>query len=511
MQYEVRLAGFPDLVCLCRAGGGGSRRTGFIFGPRMPSMNLASLLLELKALLADPEANFDRITELLERHQGLAEYEVARFYVSRVWQAPAERRLRSVDARERLKGVRQLPLLFSSTTAARFLRQRVKDPDSRVAQAARAAVRRLGLSDVAPPDLRGDPRRPSRGVGGWNPTGWNFGLFGTELLGHRARRVTRPPPTSGELPVLRTRAEVAELVGVAEPELDALMRPGSESGSGYVEFEVPKRSGGVRRIAAPRQKLKEVQRVLLDKVLARMTPHPAAHGFIEGRSTVSNAEPHVGATAVVRVDIEDFFPTVHYRRVKGLFLAHGYGEEVSGVLAGLTTHRAKLPDGTVVWPGVLPQGAPTSPAIANLICRRMDARLTALARKFGATYTRYADDLSFSFREPPERLGRFFWWLNAILQQEGFAENSGKRRVMRQGTRQRVTGLTVNQKVSVPREERRRFKAILANCRKHGVASQARGRPDFERWLEGYAAYVRMVHPELGARWQGEVKELLSR
>lgn len=472
-------------------------------------MNLASLLLELKPLLADPDANFDRITELLERHQGLAEYEVARFYVSRVWTAPVERKLRDVDARERLKGVRQLPLLFSSTVAARLLRQRVKDPDTRVAQAARAGVRRLGLADVSPPDRRVDPRRRGGGVGGWNPTGWNFGLFRNELHGF-ARKTKRPPPTSGELPALRTRADVAKLVGVEESELDALMRPGTGSGSGYVDFEVPKRSGGVRRISAPRQRLKEVQRALLDQVLARMTPHPAAHGFIEGRSTVSNAEPHVGATAVVRVDLEDFFPTVHYRRVKGLFLAHGYGDEVAGVLAGLTTHRAKLPDGTVVWPGVLPQGAPTSPAIANLVCRRMDARLTALARRFSATYTRYADDLSFSFREPPERLGRFFWWLNAILQQEGFAENGKKRRVMRQGSRQRVTGLTVNQRVSIPREERRRFKAILANCRQHGVASQARGRPDFEHWLRGYAAYVRMVHPELGARWQHEVKELLG-
>ncbi|PTL82809.1 reverse transcriptase family protein [Vitiosangium sp. GDMCC 1.1324] len=511
MQYEVRLAGYPDLVCLCRAGGGGSRSTGFaVSRSECTFMNLASLLLELKPLLADPEANFDRITELLDRHQGLAEYEVARFYVRRVWQAPVESRLRSMDARERLKGIRQLPLLFSSATAARLLRQRVKDPDTRVAQAARASVRRLGLADVSLPDRRVKPGRSAGSIGRWNPTGWNFGLFGNELYGF-SRKAKRPPPRVGELPELRTRADVAELVGVEENALDALMRPGTESGSGYVEFEVPKRTGGVRRISAPRQKLKEVQRALLDKVLARMTPHPAAHGFIEGRSTVSNAEPHVGATAVVRVDIEDFFPTVHYRRVKGLFLAYGYGDEVAGVLAGLTTHRTKLPDGTVAWPGVLPQGAPTSPAIANLVCRRMDARLTALAKKFSAIYTRYADDLSFSFREPPERLGRFFWWLNAILQQEGFAENGKKRRVMRQGSRQRVTGLTVNQKVSIPREERRRFKAILANCRHHGVAAQARGRPDFERWLEGYAAYVRMVHPELGARWQREVKELLAR
>ncbi|WP_224248704.1 reverse transcriptase family protein [Hyalangium gracile] len=470
-------------------------------------MDLVGLLLELKPLMADPEANFERITELLEQHQGLAEYEVARFYVSRHWLEPVGRMLRSVDPRERLQGTKQVPLIFSRGTASGQLRRLVKDPDERVSRAARAAVHKLGLADVAPPDRRFKPPRTPRpmALGGWNPTGWNFGI--------RTGRWASPkkaPPLKGKLPKLASRQDVAKLVGLEEKELDALMRPGTEAGSGYVEFEIAKRSGGVRRISAPRARLKQVQRTILEQILSHMPTHEAAHGFVKGRSTVSNAAPHTGATVVVRVDLEDFFPTVHYRRVKGLFQSHGYGDEVASTLAGLTTHRPKLADGTVVWPGALPQGAPTSPAIANLVCRRMDARLTALAKKYGATYTRYADDLSFSFQAPPEKMGRFMWWVNAILQQEGFAENNPKRRVMRRAHRQRVTGLTVNQQVSIPREDRRRFKAILANCRKHGVASQARGRKDFESWLRGYAAYVRMVHPELGARWQQEVKELLG-
>ncbi|MFY2562517.1 reverse transcriptase family protein [Corallococcus terminator] len=471
-------------------------------------MDLVSLLLELKPLMEDPEAHFSRIAELLERHQGLAEYEVARFYVSRHWSEVVTKRLGSVDPRERIQAVRLIPLLFPRVIAAGHLRRRVKDADSRVASAARAAVRKLGLADVSLPDSRVEPpRRPSpRALGGWNPTGWHFGLY-PKL---RDDVVKRKPSVTAKLPKLQSRDDVAKLVGVDVAELDTLMRPGSGAGSGYVEFETPKRSGGVRRICAPRAKLKAAQRALLEGLLTHLPTHPAVHGFVPGRSTVTNAEAHVGANVVVRVDLEDFFPTVHYRRVKGFFEAHGYNDEVSSTLAGLTTWRPKLPDGTVVWPGVLPQGAPTSPAIANLVCRRMDARLHALSRKAGAAYTRYADDLSFSFVKPPERLGRFLWWVNAILQQEGFSENAAKRRVMRQGGRQRVTGLTVNQRVAIPRDERRRFKAILANCRKHGVESQARGRPNFPAWLEGYAAYVHMVHPELGARWQREVKELLN-
>jgi hypothetical protein len=209
-------------------------------------MNLVGLLLELKPLMADPEANFERITELLELHQGLAEYEVARFYVSRQWLEPVERMLRSVDPRERLRGTKQIPLLFARATAAGQLRRRVKDADQRVARSARAAVHKLGLADVSLPDRRFKaPRVPAPlARGGWNATGWSFGL---PL--NRWGSAKKQPPLKGKLPKLATPKDIAELVGVKEKELEALMRPGTETGSGYVEFEVPKRSGGVRRIS----------------------------------------------------------------------------------------------------------------------------------------------------------------------------------------------------------------------------------------------------------------------
>ncbi|MCA9683301.1 MAG: RNA-directed DNA polymerase, partial [Myxococcales bacterium] len=168
----------------------------------------------------------------------------------------------------------------------------------------------------------------------------------------------------------------------------------------------------------------------------------------------------------------------------------------------------------VVWPGQLPQGAPTSPALANLACRRLDARLSGLAAKLGARYTRYADDLSFSFhdRRAAESLeiGRVFWWIDQILQQEGFAEHPGKRQVLRPNRRQMVTGLVVNQKPTIPRDLRRRFRATLHNCKVHGVASQARDRDDFVDYLRGFAAYVQMVQPDLGAAWLAEIDGLTS-
>ena len=122
-------------------------------------------------------------------------------------------------------------------------------------------------------------------------------------------------------------------------------------------------------------------------------------------------------------------------------------------------------------PRCLPQGAPTSPALTNVLCLRMDQRIAGLVQKLGWRYSRYADDLTFSFPAMPEvRIGRFFWWVDAICQEEGFLERPDKRRVLRRKHQQRVTGLVVNAGVHVPRADRKRFRAILHNCKKHGVA-----------------------------------------
>jgi retron-type reverse transcriptase len=157
-----------------------------------------------------------------------------------------------------------------------------------------------------------------------------------------------------------------------------------------------------------------------------------------------------------------------------------------------------------------PQGAPTSPALSNLVCRRLDARLAGLAARKGAVYTRYADDLTFSFRKDPGGLGRFRWWVDQVCHQEGFFVNERKFRVIRAAQRQLVTGLVVNDELRVPREARRRFRAVLFNCRAHGVASQARGNPRFGDYLRGFASYVHMVHPEEGEELLRQVDALLG-
>lgn len=469
-------------------------------------MDLAELLFQLKPLVEAGSARWPQIAALLEDHTELVEYEVARHYVNRAIAGTTGALLRSIDPRERREGIERVTLTYPRSRAGQVLRHLVKDSDSHVRARAVAAVHHLGLDDVALPDTDFTPNAPITPAtrGGWNPTGW--------LYGSRVVRPTRAGALEAlGLPVVSTVKQAAELCEIDPADFNRLMRPGTTPGAPYVEFEIAKATGGIRRIAAPRAALKRVQRIINEQILANVPVHEACHGFVAGRSVVTNAEPHQQAAVVIKMDLRDFFPSVHYRRVAGLFRGLGYGEHIANLFAGLTTHRPVLDDGTVVWPGALPQGAPTSPAIANLISRALDRRLTGLADKVGARYTRYADDLTFSFAAAPEiAIGRFCWWVDQICQQEGFVENVAKRRVLRRGNQQRVTGVVVNSGLFVPREARRRFRAILHNCRRNGVAAEARGRDDFADYLRGFAAYVHMVQPELGARLLAEVSEILG-
>ena len=471
---------------------------------------LVELLLELKSLAAgDAPDKLVRISALFADPRAPAEFQVGRHMVGKLLGPEVDRQLDSLDPAQRKVAVTCARLVLTREAAFRTLRRVLFDPDPAVRGMARRAAHALGRA-IPRAEVRrrtADDRR-----GGEFHTMWAFGIFASDRARRRTPRQPGRPTVVDELglPQLARAADVAALLGVAD--LAPLMRPGTGPGSGYVEFEVAKARGGTRRIAAPRAELRRVQRAILDQILARVPLHDACHGFVPGRSTVTNARPHRGAALVLKLDLKDFFPTVHFRRVAGVFRSLGYGAEVASTLAALTTYRPKLPDGKVVWPGMLPQGAPTSPALANLACRRLDRRLAQLAAKVGAVYTRYADDLTFSFAQRPElRIGRLLWWIDAICEQEGFLERPDKRRILRANHQQRVTGLVVNAGVNVPRADRRRFRAILHNCAAHGVASQARDRDDFTAYLAGYAAYVHMVDPALGRAWLDEVDRLLAR
>lgn len=367
-----------------------------------------------------------------------------------------------------------------------------------------------------PPDVA----LPSNAEGPWDFQGWEKGTKSNRLYEHSTGpRVLE----ANQLPVLNNIGELRELLRIpTAPRLGYLLLGSDmEDGKGpYTKFSIAKRSGEPREICAPTYVLKHVQRHILKHILEVLPVHDTAHGFVKERSTVTNAAVHQGQKLLVKFDLHNFFPTISYYRVMGLFAQMGYppgygyfstddtSDAIAPVLARLTTYHK---EGQSWSEAALPQGAPTSPTIANLICRGLDARLHGLATKAGGRYTRYADDLTFSFGdEPAQGLGRFRWWVDQICQQEGFVLNQHKYRVIRSSQRQMVTGIVVNDTLRIPRKERRRFRAILHNCRTHGLASQAKGNPRFSSYLQGFASYINMVHPEEGARLMQEVNDILA-
>jgi retron-type reverse transcriptase len=279
-----------------------------------------------------------------------------------------------------------------------------------------------------------------------------------------------------------------------------------------------KRSGRIRLIEAPKPRLKKLQRQILALILARIPPHPAAHGFLKGRSIKTFTAPHVGQRVILRMDLMDFFPSISGARIQTVFRTMGYPESVADLLGGICTNAAPRDvwikpefDSNVIqlreaWALYaqphLPQGAPTSPALANLCAYRVDCRLSGLVKSVGARYTRYADDLAFSGGDDFEQcVERFSTHVAAILHEEGFAVHHRKTRIMRQGVRQHLAGLVANQRVNVIRADFDRLKATLNNCIRLGPESQNRDAHfSFRAHLEGRVGFVEMINPAKGQR-----------
>jgi RNA-directed DNA polymerase len=276
----------------------------------------------------------------------------------------------------------------------------------------------------------------------------------------------------------------------------------------YLIFAVPKRSGGHRLIHAPKRRLKAIQRSLHELLVSKLPVSPYAHGFRAGRSVATNAAPHVGKPIVIKLDIADCFPTIHFGRVRGLLIGCGYSYPVAQTLAVLMTEPPRQPveiDGTLyhvpVGPRVCVQGAPTSPGLCNAILRRLDYRLAGLARKYGFEFTRYADDLTFSGHDPAA-IKPLVTLAARIAREEGLPLNRQKTRVLRAGQHQTVTGVTVNQVAGLSRQERRRIRAALHQER---IAKEAD--PAASRRLQGKLAYLRMLNPEQARRLTGGVEK----
>lgn len=358
----------------------------------------------------------------------------------------------------------------------------------------------------------------------WLPRHWAFEAAVAERPTIVRYAAPRPAMAASpwRVPTLATTGELATWLGVGVDALEVLAdRRGISRGSPHPPARhyrytwIAKRTGGHRLIEAPKWRLRTVQRRILDEIVAHIPPHDAAHGFCAGRSAITFAQPHVARPVVVRVDLQAFFASVFAPRVVAILRTAGYPEPLARTLAALCTHRtpadvlAGAPDrdpqarARLRTPH-LPQGAPTSGALANLAAYRLDLRVAGLAARLGATYTRYADDLVLSgprelARAAPTLVAR----LAAIAHEEGFALNLRKTRVMTDGGRQRIAGIVVNDKLSATRADIDHLRAILHNCARHGPISQNRDHhADFRAHLRGRVAWVHALDPTKGARLQ---------
>jgi RNA-directed DNA polymerase len=333
----------------------------------------------------------------------------------------------------------------------------------------------------------------------------------------------RPRPAAlskHRLPKLATCGDLAHWLGVPIAQLDWFTgaiaksrRPAAGPLAHYHYQWMMKRSSACRLLEIPKSRLREMQRRILRLILDRIPAHLSAHGFVRGRSCATHVVPHIGQRVVMRIDLKNFFPSIPASRVHALFATLGYPEPVARALTGLCTHQLPgaalrafpLPENAqkLTWTERkqyqiphLPQGAPTSPALANLCAYRLDVRLAAAASAAGASYTRYADDLVFSGSEHFARATqRFHILVCRIAMEEDFEVNTRKTRVMLQSVQQKVTGIVMNQRPNIPRVDFDRLKATLTNCVRHGPQSQNIAQhANFKAHLNGKIAYVQMLN-----------------
>ncbi len=338
-------------------------------------------------------------------------------------------------------------------------------------------------------------------------------------------RASVPAANAWEIPPISDEGELAEFLNLPSKLVDWLA---SQRHSHYRIKLIRKRSGGLRMLEAPKAKLKLVQHRIACEILNSVPVHSSAHGFVRKRSAVSYVGPHVNQSVVLRLDLLDFFPSIIASRVFGLFRSLGYPHAVTHLLCNLCTAKTtmdELEDATkalgerpnyfsvqehagrerlrsLYCERHLPQGAPTSPALANLIAYRLDSRLSGLAASADVAYTRYADDLLFSGNDDFGRTVKSFAvQVGAIALAEGFEVNFRKTRIMRRSTQQFAAGIVLNRRTNIQRAEYDQLKATLCNCVSSSPAEQNReSHADFRMHLLGKINWVKQLNSTRGAK-----------
>ncbi|WP_262273409.1 retron St85 family RNA-directed DNA polymerase [Microvirga yunnanensis] len=290
----------------------------------------------------------------------------------------------------------------------------------------------------------------------------------------------KPLMLSG-LPVIYDVEHLSELVGYS---IFYVMGAITRTANYYRHYSIPKRSGGERKIAEPLPSLKEIQHWILSNILNKISVHPAAKAFCAGKSIKENARFHKSQKTVLTIDIKDFFPSIGAGRVFNVYRSLGYSSQVASALTDLSCLERQLP-----------QGAPSSPALSNIVCLTLDRRLFGFARKNNLRYTRYADDMTFSGNEIGSDEIDFVY---KVISKSGFEPNLQKTRVLRLNQRQIVTGVVVNEKLQAPRELRRKLRQQAYYIERFGfeehAAYQEIDNARYREHLKGQAGFVKSLN-----------------
>lgn len=296
------------------------------------------------------------------------------------------------------------------------------------------------------------------------------------------------------LPVIFDKNHLAALLGCSMDELAAMM-VGLEEHY-YHEVKIPKKNGGLRILKVPAFRLKVIQRWILDNILKKMHVSECANGFCKKKSIVTNASVHIGKKCLINMDLKDFFPSIKQNKIFLIFYYYGYTTEVSYLLSRLCTCS-----------GELPQGAPTSPYLSNIACLKLDKRLSGLAEKYKADYSRYADDISIS---ADTDISNMVDIVKRIVKEENFLVNDKKTRVSFNYQKQEVTGLIVNgNQVRIEKKYLKKLKQEIYYCKKYGVEDHLKhincDKRFYREHIYGKAYFVNMVDKKLGKKILSEL------
>ena len=314
------------------------------------------------------------------------------------------------------------------------------------------------------------------------------------------------------LPMIHNAKDWAEAMGMPAEKISWLCyHRKAATIDHYHRFKIPKSKGGFRTIASPKPMMRQAQSWILENILEHIPLHNAAMAFRPGRSIAENAQRHQNGGVIIRIDLKDFFPSIKFPRVKGIFKSFGYNEGMATLFALVSTDAARINaelDGQKYFVALseryLPQGACTSPTLTNIICRNMDKRLEGLAQKFGFTYTRYADDLVLSHPDKDTKVDFLIRCVENIISEEGFIVHPEKTMIMRPHNRQNVTGIVVNDTPNVSRRDLRNFRSFLHHYETKGEEAMTKKLGKNARsYAQGYWSFIYMVNKEVAMKILG--------